>query len=56
MPIRQIAVCDFGADGAHPVAAALGTAGVSGMFWAPHEFRGFTDMLNSDWLEKWLES
>jgi hypothetical protein len=56
MPIRQIAVCDFGAAGAHPVAAALGTAGVSGMFWAPLEFHGFTDMLNSDWLEKWLAS
>ena len=55
-PIRQIAVCDVNADAAHHVAAALGEADVSGQFWAPLEYRGFTDMLRTDWLESWLRS
>jgi hypothetical protein len=55
-PIRQIAVCDVNESGARPVAGKLGEGGVAARFWAALDFLGFTDMLQSGWLEQWLES
>jgi hypothetical protein len=55
-PIRQIAVCDVKESGARPIIRNLKEGGVTGHFWADLDFRGFTDMLRSGWLEQWLKS
>jgi hypothetical protein len=54
-PVKQIAVCDVTESGARPVVRKLREGGVNGV-WEDLDFRGFTDMLRSGWLERWLES